>query len=242
MGKNVYIVGYFVYNTQVDGFVQSHEQRDNRRMTLLQEIDMMKTKLLSAAVVMLLLGAVTAFAVPPAYEGQFGNPEEPALRVVKWPWLGVQKLAIRTHAGLKEGIQNDPADAVCKGARGAASGSATLVDHTARGMIYSPLPPKESLRKTVSYEEAVLAALEKKEAETCAVENGDTSQETAASGGTDGDESADATGAEEKSVNYLVRKVAQTPVEKAQRKYVPEKAAYRDRVRSGGGNLLRLAR
>lgn len=193
-------------------------------------------------VLFLVLGAVvlTTFgghAVPPARESQFGNPEEPALRVVKWPWLGLRKLVVRTHEGLEEGAHRHPPAALCKGARGAAHGGGILIDHSARGLIHAPLPPREPLRKRVTYEERALAFIEAMAgAEDAAVEDAPVAQPDVETPPAAVDK------AEEDAPRALPLKAVETDVERAQRRYIPDRAAYRNRVRAGGGNLLRLAR
>lgn len=186
----------------------------------------MKHILVTLLFVAIMLAAVGGYAVPPEREGQFGNPEEPALRVVKWPWLGLRKLVVRTHDGLERGIHRHPPAALCEGTKGAVHGSGVLVDHSARGMVYSPLPPREPLRERVTYEERAMAFIEETMRKREEVP--------------DDREIVDDVDAPEPE--YLPLEVRETDVEKAQRRYIPLRAGYRDRVRSGEGNLLRLAR
>ncbi len=184
----------------------------------------MKRAISFLAVAALLSGMPVAFAVPPAYTGQFGNPEEPALRVVKWPVLGLRKLFVRTHEGLHDGIHKSPCAAVCEGSCGAVRGTGTLIDHTARGMVYAPLPPKAPLRSTETYEDQALAFIEKMTAPPEEPEEVVEKEE------------------EEKEAPYLPFRVRETGVERAQQRYVPDRAAQRERTQPGTGNLLRLAR
>lgn len=190
----------------------------------------MKTVYVAILVGALFAVPLAGHAVPPAYEGQFGNPEEPALRVVKWPWLGVRKLVVHTHEGLKSGIQCHPPAAVCEGAQGAARGTCILVDHTGRGMIYAKLPPKGSLRPQVSYEEQALAFLN-----------------TVAPAGEEGGcvpmpEGTVEVAVDENGNPYLPFKVKERAVSRAQRRYVPERTVQRDKAYARRENLLRLAR
>ena len=176
--------------------------------------------------------AVLCHAVPPAYEGQFGNPEEPALRVVKWPWLGLRKMVMYTHDGLKSGIHCHPPAALCEGGCGAARGTFVLIDHTGRGMIYQKLPPKGSLRVKASYEEQALAFIHevtyaRKEAADMAI--------TAPA-------EASPDGVDEYGNPYLPFRVKERPIFAAQRRYVPERTVQRDRSLARRENLLRLAR
>lgn len=182
------------------------------------------------------LTASTGYAVPPAYEGQYGNPEEPALRVVKWPWLGLRKMVMYTHEGLHCGIHRHPPAALCEGIDGAAYGSYVLLDHTGRGMIYSKLPPKGPLRPGPSYEERALAYIEQvyasKEANDlggqppnppCAV------SEQAALPMLEGGP-------------FLMPKEKKPVVYNAQRRYVGKRTIQRDRALARRDNLLRYAR
>ena len=195
----------------------------------------MKKNALVLLAITLLLTSLSGHAVPPARESQFGNPEEPALRIVKWPWLGFRKLVVRTHEGLEQGIQRHPPEALCKGARGAARGSLVLVDHTACGMVYSALPPTEPLRIKVTYEEQALAYLNERAGEEELLPEEELHAESEIAIAADMIE-------KDEEITYLPLKIKETDVVKAQRRYVPERAAYRDRTRAGGGNLLRLAR
>ena len=184
--------------------------------------------------VVVLLGAVCVLAasvcnaVPPAYEGQFGNPEEPALRVVKWPWLGLRKMVMHTHDGLKSGIQCSPCAAVGEGAKGAAHGTCILLDHTGRGMIYSKLPPKGPLHPGASYEEQAMRYIEQK---------------------TGGGAPPDVANAEPvpalstpEGGPYLTAKVKEPVIFNAQRRYVGDRTVQRDRAFAQRKNLLKLAR
>lgn len=183
------------------------------------------------------LFCASGYTVQPAYEGAFGNPEEPALRIVKWPWLGIKKLVSKTHGGLKAGMDKKSLCATGeKGVSGAWEGSKTLVHHTANGMIYAPLPKKEDESTTQSYEARAMAFIE---AATAAENEGaEEAAEETTEAATGAEESVEAKTEE----NYLATEIPESAVEKAQRRYIPQKAAYRDRNYDGGGNLLKLAR
>ncbi len=194
----------------------------------------MKTNALILLAITILTTSLSVHAVPPARESQFGNPEEPALRIVKWPWLGFKKLMVRTHEGLERGIQHHPPAALCKGARGASCGSLVLMDHTARGMVYSALPPTAPLRIKVTYEDQALSYIKERVGDEETLLDEESAAETKT------DTAEDALEADEE-ITYLPLKIKETDVEKAQRRYVPDRVAHRDRVRDGAGNLLRLA-
>lgn len=196
--------------------------------------------------IVILLGAVCFLAapvcnaVPPAYEGQFGNPEEPALRVVKWPWLGLRKMVMHTHDGLKCGIQCSPCAAVHEGAKGAAHGGCILLDHTGRGIIYSKLPPKGPLRPGPSYEERAMHYIEQKtggglppdvsnaEYITCPVCRAEAEKARKLSPPEGGP--------------YLTAKFKEPAKFKAQRRYVGDRTLQRDRALARRENLLKYAR
>lgn len=191
----------------------------------------MKAIIVAFAIAAVLVSA-SAYAVPPAYEGQFGNPEEPALRVIKWPWLGFKKLVVRTHEGLESGMAKESLCATGReGAAGACAGSKIFVDHTARGLVYAPLPEKAPLRESTTYEDQAMAYIEKMAKPAC---------EDAAEAPPCCTEDADSEHVKEEK--YLELNTEETDVEKAQRRYVPLRAATRDREWKGGGNLLKLAK
>lgn len=185
---------------------------------------MSKTTIIGAALLLALTFCLSSYAVPPAYEGQFGNPEEPALRVVKWPWLGFRKLVSKTHDGLYRGLHKHPPASVCKGTKGAICGTGVLIDHTARGMVYAPLPPKGPLKKKRSYEDNAQLFIEMTlQAEA---QNGDLSAAEQLAG----------------TPKPLEVREIRGDVRRAQRRYVPHLMKFKDRVRPGEGNLLRLAK
>lgn len=189
----------------------------------------MKVRIVAINLILVCMAGM-AYAVPPAYEGPFGNPEEPALRVIKWPWLGLRKMVMHTHDGLNQGIQCSPVAAMKEGACGAKYGSCILIDHVGRGLIYSKLPPKASLRETTTYEEQALAYIEKVTA------SGEESIHKPAV-----DSSSQAPKQVDEHGNaYLVPKRKESDKSIAQRRYVPERVKQRDRALARRTNLLRL--
>ncbi len=54
------------------------------------------------------LVAGSSYAIEPAYTGQLGNPEEPALRPYKWFWRGAKALVYQTGTEFKEGNRDFP--------------------------------------------------------------------------------------------------------------------------------------
>jgi hypothetical protein len=174
-----------------------------------------------------------AEAVPPAYEGPMGNPEEPALRVIKWPWLGLRKLVYHTHNGLKEGIQWSPIESIDEGVGGAVHGTGILVDHTARGMIYQKLPPKAPLKPGPSYE---CWAMRYIEMETNTGQPPQVQEVPAAC------PCCAAQLPPPEGGPYLAFKVDEPARFKVQRRYVGARTAQRDRNYASRKNLLKLAR
>lgn len=195
-----------------------------------------KHPFLIVTTVVLLCGL--AAAVQPAREGPLGNPEEPALRVLKWPWLGLRRLFVGIQDGLHSGIHKHPPAAIAKGAQGAATGAGILIHHTVQGLLHTPLPARQPLRQPQTYEQHVERALNAlfPEAEACDAEREYVSvQEVPV---------MCAPTPEEAHVGppLLVPHDRETEVQRAQRRYVPLQAGYRDRHKHGTGNLLRLAR
>ncbi len=187
----------------------------------------------------LIIAASVCNAVPPAYEGPFGNPEEPALRVVKWPWLGFRKMVMHTHDGLRCGIERHPPAALWEGVDGAACGSCVLLDHTGRGLIYSKLPPKGPLRPGPSYEERAQKFIDyelygAKESEDLNSQVPNPPVVAAAS--------PPSVAPPPEGGPYLTPKVKEPVVFDAQRRYVKERTIQRDRALARRNNLLRYAR
>jgi hypothetical protein len=96
-------------------------------------------------VTMLLVGFGTAMAVPPAYTGQFGNPEEPALRPYKWLWRGVKALTYQTANAAKEGNLKTPILGSVETFRGFRKGIVEFDESVFRGML-GAVPPQAGNR------------------------------------------------------------------------------------------------
>ena len=202
-----------------------------------QEMYIMRNITVAVLLGIACLTAFAGYAVPPAYEGQYGNPEEPALRVVKWPWLGFRKMVMHTHNGLKCGIERHPPAAICEGIDGAAYGAYVLMDHTGRGIIYSKLPPKGPLRPGPSYEERALAYIEQQVY---------ASKETKDLPGQPPNPPCSVSGTEPLTIleggPFLMPKEKEPVVFNAQRRYVGKRTLQRDRALERRDNLLRYAR
>lgn len=184
----------------------------------------------------------TASAVPPTYEGQFGNPEEPALRPVKWAWLGFTSFFTNVHAGLKKGVYQDPAAMTCEGAKGAAVGGGSFVKHVATGLTYAPVPRRG--KSSMTYEQAAMMVIERETAKACPEETPCRAEEKACEE-PPAPKPAPSTvlpTTDPKAEVPAVR-IEENPVQKAQRRYAPLETSYRGKQRAQGkGNLLKLAK
>ncbi len=200
-------------------------------------------------VLLALVLAGAANAVPPESVDQFGNPEEPALRPLKWTLLGVQSLVSTTHAGVKKGAYENPAAMAGEGVKGAAAGTGSLATHLKNGVLFAPLPPKKE-GNDLSYEQAAMLHIEKQTAKECPAEAGccgakeeacATEEEPNAQFRQPAPSTAFPT--LESAVADKRLTVGESDVQKAQRRYVPLQAGYRGKNREAGdGNLLKLAK
>ena len=91
----------------------------------------------------LLLGcAGAATALEPAYTGQYGYAEEPALRPYKWMWVGVKSFGHQTKMGFVRGNMNTPVIGSVETIRGVRKGTVDMAENTWNGMLYRQVPPK----------------------------------------------------------------------------------------------------
>jgi len=209
----------------------------------------MKTRLFAVVLLVAVVCACAAQAVPPAYSGQFGNAEEPALRPVKWTWLGVKSLVQSTKDGLASGVQKDPASMAGEGALGAVKGTGNLATDVGKGIVGAPLPQKKEPH-ALSYEQAAMVVINGQiNKDACCPEQGgkccaEKKEEAQPDPNAKFRQPAPSTvlPAEPKpGATQLV--VEESRVEKAQRVYVPIQAGYRsNRPNDGSGNLLKLAK
>jgi hypothetical protein len=203
----------------------------------------MKIRWYAAILLLAVLCTGVAGAVPPAYTGQFGNAEEPALRPYKWTWLGLKSLVQSTKDGLASGVEKDPASMLGEGAVGSVKGTGSLAAHMGHGIVGAPLPPKKDA-KSLTYEQAAMIVIE---AET----NKDRPyQQEMAPPAEEVDPAAEFRKPAPSTVLPVQTESTATPlvieeskVEKAQRTYVPLQSSYRSNRRTDGtGNLLKLAK
>lgn len=95
-------------------------------------------------VLVMLIGCGWAAAVPPAYNGPLGNPEEPALRPYKWMWRGFKALAYQTANHAKEGNLKTPILGTAEAFRGFRKGIVEFDESTFRGML-GAVPPQAGI-------------------------------------------------------------------------------------------------
>ena len=82
-----------------------------------------------------------ASAVPPAYEGRLGNPEEPALRPYKWMWRGIKALAYQPAKAFRKGNIKTPGLGSVEVFRGLRKGVVELDESVMRGAMGTVPPP-----------------------------------------------------------------------------------------------------
>jgi hypothetical protein len=89
-----------------------------------------------------LVAAGQARALEPAYVGQFGYAEEPALRPYKWLWVGLKSFGYQTQDSFVRGNMNTPVLGSVEVFRGIRRGSFALGENTVNGLLYREVPPK----------------------------------------------------------------------------------------------------
>ena len=94
-----------------------------------------------------LFGSGICLALEPTYRGQYGNPEEPALRPYKWLWYGAKALAYNTAKSCKDGNVRTPVIGTVEIGRGLRRGTIELGYAAARGAVFSPVPEKGSVKR-----------------------------------------------------------------------------------------------
>lgn len=90
----------------------------------------------------------SASAVQPAYVGEFGNPEEPALRPFKWAISGVGALFFQTGKAFRDGNMNTPVLGTPETLRGLGIGTIELGESVYNGLVYKPLVDYSEFKKT----------------------------------------------------------------------------------------------
>ena len=100
----------------------------------------MKSRYFVWAVGAMILATGWACAVEPAYTGQLGNAEEPALRPVKWVWHGAKALVYQTKQSFCHGNMSTPIYGTVETCRGVRRGTVELVESTYKGSVHA-IPP-----------------------------------------------------------------------------------------------------
>lgn len=101
----------------------------------------MKGVLRVLLVLMCLVVAGSAFAVPAAYTGKLGNDEEPALRPYKWVWHGVKSFFHHPVARMYEGNARYPLIGLTAVGTGITQGAIDLGESAAKGSVHA-IPPQ----------------------------------------------------------------------------------------------------
>lgn len=108
----------------------------------------MKPAAIKTAVIFLILtSALAAGAIPPAYDGPLGNPEEPAMRPYKWLFRGVLSLLAQPVIAFKEGNMKTPVLGSVEVVRGLRRGAIELDESIVRGLVFAPPPPPGSWKQ-----------------------------------------------------------------------------------------------
>ena len=103
--------------------------------------------LTGALIVAAIAISLPGYTVEPAYTGQFGNAEEPALRPYKWLYRGVKSLFYNTADQLIDGNMRTPALGTVQGLRGVRRGTVELGESLYRGGVFAPAPPKGDYKR-----------------------------------------------------------------------------------------------
>lgn len=117
----------------------------------------MKGRARSLGLTLIALGLLSgfAYAIEPAYTGQFGNPEEPALRPIKWCWHGTKALFHHTFIHFRDMRKNGLADSVCETPRGFRRGAVDLTHALYKGSIHARLPEKKAYSELSHWNQAL---------------------------------------------------------------------------------------
>ena len=104
----------------------------------------MKQAITTAVAIGILTISGICAAVEPAYEGPLGNPEEPALRPYKWMYRGMKALVYQAGTALKQGNLETPVFGTVNLGRGVRRGTMELAESTYKGALGTPLPEKKN--------------------------------------------------------------------------------------------------
>ena len=94
-----------------------------------------------------MLWASGSHAVPPAYTGPMGNPEEPALRPYKWLWHGAKAFLYQPVDALDRGNRKVPGLGSVEVFQGFRKGAVEIDESLFRGATFSEPPQAEDYKK-----------------------------------------------------------------------------------------------
>ena len=106
-----------------------------------------RTKLVLAVVAIAFLGAGISYAIPPAYTGPLGNPEEPALRPYKWLWHGAKAFTYHPVASFRDGNLRTPGLGSADFFIGLRRGSVEMDEAIYRGLIFAEPPKRDAYKQ-----------------------------------------------------------------------------------------------
>lgn len=104
-------------------------------------------RIVQVVFILAILFAMMAQAVPAAYTGPLGNPEEPAMRPYKWLFRGVLSLIVQPVKAFKDGNLKTPVLGSVETFRGFRRGAIEFDESILRGLVFAPPPPRGSLTK-----------------------------------------------------------------------------------------------
>lgn len=185
-----------------------------------------------------ILCCADSFGVEPAYCGPMGNPEEPALRPVKWLWHGAKALVYHSHASFNEGRQKGFCPAVHGAATGVRRGTVRFGESVYRGAIGSRVPERGAYRAVGRWNEKLEAAVKLRKEESPATEP---ESEVVSPPPAAGILETPSGGEMEREPDAHFSWRGESAVERARRAYLGDRARVNE-PRAGRGNLLRLAR
>lgn len=99
-----------------------------------------------------------ASAIEPAYTGPLGNAEEPALRPYKWLWHGTESLFFQTGKSLEKGNMKFPVIGTVEGCRGVRRGVVEFGESAYKGAVFAPVPQEKGAYKELGKANEVIEA------------------------------------------------------------------------------------
>ncbi len=103
------------------------------------------------AVILACIASSISYAVPPAYYGEFGNAEEPAMRPYKWLWRGVCAFVYHPADSFRAGNVKMPVFGTVETVRGVRRGSLELGESVFKGLQGSQPPRGNDINRQGDY-------------------------------------------------------------------------------------------